>query len=114
MKNSMTILMTHSGSKNKKNRLLKVYHNLLTEFKREQMGYASIAIIPQSCLGAVAVMMLLLSGLTLINLILLFVVTMFCMTYNGAVLAQLKSKTTFNLLILSVVFSCIVIIAHLF
>ncbi|SDE47656.1 hypothetical protein SAMN05421636_105209 [Pricia antarctica] len=93
---------------------MKMYDNLLAEFKREQTGYASIAIIPQSCIGAVAAMMLLLSGLTPTNLILLFMVTMFCMAYNGAVLAQLKSKTTFNLLILSVVFSCIVIIAHLF
>ena len=33
---------------------MKVYDNLLTEFKREQTGYASIAIIPQSCSGAVA------------------------------------------------------------
>lgn len=44
---------------------------------------------------------------------LLFLVAIFCMAYNGAVLAQLKSKATFNLLILSVVFSCILIIAHL-
>ncbi|HZJ20988.1 MAG TPA: hypothetical protein VFD35_11635 [Pricia sp.] len=93
---------------------MKVYDNLLTEFKREQTGYASIAIIPQSCSGAVAAMMLLLSGLTFTNLILLFVVTMFCMAYNGAVLAHVKSKIMFNLLILSVVFSCLVIIAHLF
>ncbi|HZJ18913.1 MAG TPA: hypothetical protein VFD35_00990 [Pricia sp.] len=114
MKNSETIPMTNSGNKNKTQGFKKVYNNLLTEFKREQMGYASIAIIPQSCIGAVAAMMLLLSGLTIINLILLFVVTMLCMAYTGAVLAQFKSKTTFNLLILSVVFSCIVIIAHLF
>ncbi len=114
MKNSATIPTTFSGSKSKKGNPLKIYNNLLTEFKREQMGYASIAIIPQSCLGAVAAMMLLLNGLTFINLTLLFLVTMFCMTYNGAVLAQFKSKTTFNLLILSVVFSCIVIMVHLF
>lgn len=112
MKNLTTIPMTNSGNKTKG--FMIVYDNLLTEFKREQTGYASIAIIPQSCIGAVAVMMLLVSGLTLTNLILLFVITMLCMAYNGAVLAQLKSKTTFNLLILSVVFSGIVIIAHLF
>ena len=86
----------------------------MREFKREQTGYASIAIIPQSCIGSAAVMMLLLNGLTLTNLTLLFLVAIFCMAYNGAVLAQLKSKTTFNLLLLSVVFSCIVIIAYLF
>lgn len=93
---------------------MKVYNNMLAEFKREQTGYSSIAIIPQSCIGAVAAMMLLASGLTLGNMVVLFMVTMFCMAYNSAVLAQLKSKTTFNLLIVSVVFSVIIIIAHLF
>ncbi len=114
MKNSGTIPMTNSGNKNKTKVFIKVYDTLLTEFKMEQTGYASIAIIPQSCIGAIAAMMLLLSGLTLTNLILLFMVTMLCMAYNGAVLANLKSKTTFNLLILSIFFSSIVIIAHLF
>ena len=114
MKNLETIPMTNSGNKNGTKGFMNVYNNLLTEFKRAQTGYASIAIIPQSCIGAVAAMMLLLSGLTLTNLILLFVVTMLCMAYNGAVLANLKSETTFLLLILSIVFSCIVIIAHLF
>lgn len=114
MKDLMTIQMTRSGSKNKTNQLMKLYNSLLNEFKREQTGYASIAIIPQSCIGAVAVMLLLVNGLTLPNLILLFLVTMLCMAYNGAVLAQLKSKLTFNLLILSVVFSCGIIITNLF
>lgn len=114
MKNSATIPMTNSGTNTKTHGFMKVYDNLLTEFKREQTGYASIAIIPQSCIGAIAAMMLLLNGLTMINLVLLFVVTMLCMAYNGAVLAQFKSKTTFNLLLLSVIFSCIVIIVLLF
>ena len=114
MKTSTTIGMTHAANKNIKGGLKGVYYNMLDEFKREQTGYASIAIIPQSCIGAVAAMMLLSGGLTLINMIGLFIVTMFCMAYNSAVLAQLKSKTTFNLLILTVVFSSAIIIAHLF
>lgn len=93
---------------------MKIYHNLLSEFKREQTGYASIAIIPQSCIGSIAAMVLLMGNLPIISkLILLFLVTIFCLAYNGAVLAQLKSKATFNLLILSVVFSCIIIIVNL-
>ena len=114
MKDSMTIPMTSSGKNPKIKDFTKVYDNLLTEFKREQTGYVFIAVIMQSCIGAVAAMVLLLDGPTLTNLTLLFVVTMLCMAYNGAVLAQLKSKLTFNLLILSIVFSCAVIVAYLF
>lgn len=114
MKNSMTIPMTHSGTNDKNNRLLKVYYNALAEFKREQTGYASIAIIPQSCIGSAAAMMLLMNDmLTVTKMVIVFLVTILCMAYNGAVLAQLKSKTTFNLLLASVVFSCVVIIANL-
>ena len=114
MKNSMTIPMTNSGSKNRTLGIVKIYNNLLTEFKREQTGYASIAIIPQSCIGSVAAMLLLMNDWELFSkLALLFLVTIFCMAYNGAVLAQLKSKAIFNLLILSVTFCSGVIIANL-
>lgn len=110
----MTVSMTHSGREGKNNLLLNVYHNLLTEFKKNQIGYSAIAIIGQSCIGSVAAMVLLKNDLpTLTMLILLFLVTIFCMAYNGAVLAQLKPKITFNLLIMSVFFSGMVIIANL-
>lgn len=115
MKNSTTIPMTFSGRKSKKRNRFKLYNSLLAEFKREQTGYAAIAIIGQSCLGSVAAMLLLMNDLpTMVKMTLLFLVTIFCMAFNGAVLAQLKTKTTFNLLILSVVFSFTVIVADLF
>ena len=38
MKNSTTIPMTHSGSKDQKNRLLKIYNNALGQFKKDQTG----------------------------------------------------------------------------
>lgn len=107
--------MIHSGSKTKTMKPLSFYHNLLTEFKKQQMGYAAIAIIAQSCLGSAAVMLLLMHNMpTAAKMIFVFFITIFCMAYNAAVLAQLTSKTTFNLLILSVVFSISVIIANLF
>ena len=110
MKNSLTIPMTHSGSKKKSNVLAKLYQNLLAEFKSMQTGYSTIAIIGQSCLGSIAAMMVLMSDLSQLALLsLLFLVTIFCMAYNAAVLAQLKSKTMFDLLILSVLFSGTVI-----
>lgn len=39
---------THSGSRNE---FAEIYNKLLTEFKRNQTGYASIAIIPKEVLG---------------------------------------------------------------
>lgn len=115
MKNTKTISTTHPGRSIKATGEMNLYHNLLTEFKRAQTGYASIAIIPQSCIGSVAAMMLLMNDWGLITkMILLFLVTILCMFYNGAVLAQLKTKAIFNLLIISILFSCGVIIANLF
>lgn len=94
--------------------IMKLYNQLLDEFKREQTGYSTIAIIGQSCIGSVAAMVLLMNHMpTIIKLTLLFLVTIFCMAYNGAVLARLSAKITFNLLVLSVFFSIITIIGNL-
>lgn len=114
MKNSKTIPMTHSGTKSKGNVLTNLHKRLFLEYKRGEMGYATIAIIGQSCLGSAAAMVLLMGALdTAVKMILLFFVTIFCMAFNGAVLAQLKPLTTFNILILSVLFSTGIIILHL-
>lgn len=106
MKNSLTIPMTLSGTKTRNNELNKIYQILLAEFKSMQTGYSTIAIIGQSCLGSIAIMMVLMSDLSQVVIMgLLFLATIFCMAYNAAVLAQFKSKTIFNLLILSLLFS---------
>ncbi len=78
------------------------------------MGYATIAIIGQSCLGSAAAMVLLMGTLdTAIQMTVLFFVTILCMAFNGAVLAQLRPLTTFNLLIMSVVFNTLVVLFHI-
>jgi len=95
-------------------KIMKLYNQLLNEFEREQTGYSTIAIIGQSCIGSVAAMVLLMNNMpTAIKLTLLFLVTILCMAYNAAVLAQLSTKTTFNLLVLSIVFSILTIIGNL-
>lgn len=107
--------MTHSGTEHKSSALKNMYKRLFMEFKKSQLGYSSIAIIGQSCLGSAAAMVLLMGTMDMIlKMILLFLVTILCMAFNGAVLAQLKPVTTFNILILSVTFSILVIIAHIF
>ncbi|HET8736531.1 MAG TPA: hypothetical protein VFM69_08020 [Pricia sp.] len=117
MKNILTISMTHTDSRKKtkkSNKLGLVYRNMLAEFKSMQTGYATIGLIGQSCLGSIAAMTVLMNDITqVINLVLLALVTIFCMAFNGAVLAQLKTKTIFNLLLVSVAFSSAVIISYL-
>lgn len=89
---------------------MKLYDTLFREFTKEQLGYAAIAIIGQSCLGSVAALFVLMNEQPpMLLLAQLFLVTILCMAFNGAVLAQLKAKHTFNLLIASVFFSLITI-----
>ncbi|MEZ4971071.1 MAG: hypothetical protein R2814_15690 [Flavobacteriaceae bacterium] len=90
---------------------MKLYNQLLNEFKKEQTGYSTIAIIGQSCIGSIAAMVILMNHMpAALKFTLLFLVTILCMAYNGAVLARLSPKITFNLLVLSVLFSVLTII----
>lgn len=110
----MTIPMTLSGSEKRTNGPVQWYNDLLTEFKRGQIGYSTIAILGQSCIGSAAVMLLFMHDMpTTVKMIFVFLVTIFCMGFNAAVLVQLKSRATFNVLTVSVLFSCIVIILNL-
>tara|TARA_R110000782_G_scaffold8331_1_gene27306 strand:+ start:154 stop:447 length:294 start_codon:yes stop_codon:yes gene_type:complete len=94
--------------------IMRLYNQLLSEFKREQTGYSTIAIIGQSCIGSVAAMVVLMNHIPAgIKLTLLFLVTILCMAYNGAVLARLSAKATFNLLVMSVLFSILTIVGIL-
>lgn len=110
----MTIPATHSGSEHKTSTMKKLYYGAYNEFKKNQLGYSTIAIIGQSCIGSAAAMVLLMGSMDMVlKMVLLFLVIIFCMVFNGAVLAQLKPWTTFNLLILSTIFSIIVIFINL-
>ncbi|WP_247656535.1 hypothetical protein [Maribacter sp. MMG018] len=114
MKTSASHPIEYSDKNRKRSKIVQVYNNLLEEFKSRQTGYSTIAIIAQSCLGSAAAMLLLMSNMQdLYKMILVFFVTILCMAYNAAVLAQLNSKITFNLLLISLLFSALIIIANL-
>ncbi|RDK89179.1 hypothetical protein [Marinirhabdus gelatinilytica] len=93
----------------------KMYKSLLTEYISGLYGYATIAIIGQSCIGSIAAMLILMNNDLSRNfqIIELFLVVILCMGFNGAVLAQQKGKIQFNILILSVLTSIIFIIINL-
>lgn len=114
MKTSTPLPLSYSKTEKRSNVLSRFYHNLLKEFTSGLTGYSTIAIIAQSCIGSAAAMLLLMANLQdSSKMIFLFFVTILCMGYNAAVLAQLKAKTTFNILIVSLLFSCAVIIANI-
>ena len=92
---------------------MKLYKNYLLEYEKGFMGYSTLAIIGQSCLGSVAVMFLLMNGISGFQSFQLFLVTIFCLFYNGAVLSQQKAVVSFNLLIISIIVSLVVIVVNL-
>ncbi len=93
---------------------MKLYAKLYKDFQEMYLGYASLAIIASSCLGSVAAMFILMNGHGFANMIQLFLVVTVCMTFNAAVLAQLKTKFVFNSLIISLIMSTILIIVNSF
>lgn len=94
---------------------MELYKNLVKEYTSGMFGYATIGIIGQSCIGSAAVMLIFMNndiprGLQMIEL---FLVTIFCMGFNGAVLAQQKGKIQFNILVISVLTSILFIITNM-
>ena len=92
---------------------MNIYKNFLDEYEHGIMGYSTLAIIGQSCLGSVAVMFLLKNGVSISQSLQLFLVTIFCLFYNAAILTQQKAKISFNLLIISVSVSVLITIVNL-
>lgn len=94
---------------------MELYKNLLEEYKSGIIGYATIGIIGQSCIGSIAAMFILMNGDLPrgLQMVELFLVTILCMGFNGAVLAQQKGKIQFNILVLSVCVSILAIIINL-
>ncbi|GGG15066.1 hypothetical protein GCM10011344_14640 [Dokdonia pacifica] len=94
---------------------MELYKNLVKEYTSGMFGYATIGIIGQSCIGSAAVMLIFMNDDISRNLqmIELFLVTIFCMGFNGAVLSQQKGKIQFNILAISVFTSILFIITNM-
>lgn len=92
---------------------MKLYNALYKDFDDLFVGSSALSIILSSCLGSVAVMLILMNGHDVVQMIQLFFAVVVCMGYNTAVLAQLKHKIVFNSLLVSLVISTILIIYNL-
>ncbi|SHG84309.1 hypothetical protein [Flagellimonas flava] len=93
--------------------IMELYLKSLHQFERDIRGYSTIFIIAQSCLGSVAAMYILVNGVSPLQMFQLFLVTIVCMGFNAAVLSQRKPKTIFNLFLISMVLSSVVLILNL-
>ena len=86
-----------------------LYKNTLAGFNTNFFGFATLIIIGQSCLGSVAAMNILKNGTSIPQMMQLAVVVLICMLVNCAILAQMKHKVIFNLTIISVILSILLI-----
>lgn len=95
------------------NNLQELYNNGQKEFGRFKWGYETLALFAQSCLGGIAAMLILANVATpALKLGELFLVTIFAMGFNAAVLVDLKARPAFALLICSVSVSLLMILIN--
>jgi hypothetical protein len=87
--------------------------NVKTEFSTNLYMYIPLTIILQSCVGSIAAMLILMHGTSLSTGIQLAICTIFCMFYNAALLAQLRTTISVWLLAISLVVNTALIILNL-
>ena len=89
-----------------------LYQKTFEDFKKGYLGFATLAIIGQSCLGSAAAMYVLKNGTSLFQMFQLALVVLACMFVNGAILSQQKPKLVFNLILASVATSLLEILLN--
>ncbi len=91
-----------------------LYQTTFENFNNNYMGSAAMAVIGQSCLGGAAAMYVLANGTSIPQMIQLAIVVLACIFVNTSILAQMKHKVVFNLLILSAFLSVSLILLNTF
>lgn len=90
-----------------------IYRKFLQDFKQNYVLMIPLTIILQSCLGSIAAMRILMSGNNYVSFFELTTCVILCMVYNAAILAEMKVKLVFNLLLTTLVVNSIFIIINL-
>jgi len=91
---------------------MQLYNKYLDEFKNGLIGYATIGILIQSCVGSIAVMFALYNGHNFIQMLQVFIMTSFSLSFNGAVLSQQQPKIIFNIFLLTILAAIIIILLN--
>jgi hypothetical protein len=90
-----------------------LYNTSFENFNKGYIGFATIAIIGQSCLGGAAAMSILSNGTSFLQMTQLTIIVFASMFANTSILAQLSHKAVFNLIITSVVLSILTIVINI-
>ncbi|MDR7369293.1 hypothetical protein [Flavobacterium aquidurense] len=91
-----------------------LYQTTFENFNKNYMGSAAMAVIGQSCLGGAAAMYILSHGTSVGQMIQLAIIVLACVFANTSILAQMKHKVVFNLIILSAILSVLLIFLNSF
>lgn len=89
-----------------------MYSKLLKDFREMYMAYIPLMIILSSCLGSVAAMYILMQERSSMQVIQLTICVIICMTFNASILAQMKPKFVFNLLIASLTINTLLVLLN--
>ena len=89
------------------------YHHSLRRIEQGIFGFVAGSVLAQSCLGSIAAMLILQNGVTLPQMLQLFLAVAVTMTYNGAVLSNQKANILLPLLIISTAVTTVLAIANL-
>ncbi|MDH7448301.1 hypothetical protein [Aquimarina sp. 2201CG14-23] len=89
-----------------------MYSKLLKDFREMYMAYIPLMIILSSCLGSVAAMYILMQERSASQVIELTLCVIICMAFNASILAQMKPKFVFNLLIASLTINTLLVILN--
>ncbi|TYA78431.1 hypothetical protein [Seonamhaeicola marinus] len=91
---------------------MKFYSKSLKEFSSNMELYVPLSIIFQSCVGSIAAMYVLMNSKAASFLLELTLCVSVTMLYNAFIMAQIKKKWIFNLLLVSVLLNIFLIILN--
>ncbi|HET8810788.1 MAG TPA: hypothetical protein VFM65_11065 [Flavobacteriaceae bacterium] len=92
---------------------MELYNRLYRDFESLFLGYATLAIILNSCVGGAAAMVILMNGHDFGQMAQLFLAVSACMWYNTTILADMKPKFVFNSLLASLGICIVLLIVNI-
>ena len=76
-----------------------LYQKTLEDFQKGYIGFSTLVVIGQSCLGGAAAMYILKNGVSFFQMFQLGLVVLACSFVNGAILSQQKPKLVLQVLL---------------
>jgi len=89
------------------------YNSIKLSFRDNYRFNSSIGVVISTILGAIAIMLVMINGYSLLSWIQIGITVFICSIYNAAVLSVQSYKIIYNLIITSLVYNIIVIIVNL-